>query len=364
MKTLKKRKKSSKEFKLFCKMGLYANLLFLGIFLSSLSYLGFDAMRQTYILADSKSPDEIKVLLSRDERRKLRSQNLQEPTWLLANSQVDQHFKQKFSTLNDSQRSLIDTLVQKEVIKFAFNINFFLNGDSKTSPEKAGVFAAMLGTLQVIFICMFLAVPLGIGAAIYLEEFAKANLLTQLIEICINNLAAIPSIIFGLLGLSVFINFFGVPRSSALVGGLTLALMSLPIIIVASKAALKSVDHNLKNAALALGLSKWQMIRGIVLPLATPMMITGSILALASAIGETAPLMLIGMIAFIPDSSASLSHPSTALPALIYNWASMPERAFLERAAAAIVVLLSLVFVLNFIAIFLRKYFQRKNYVS
>ncbi|TQR41295.1 phosphate ABC transporter permease PtsA [Campylobacter sp. MIT 12-8780] len=363
MKTLiKRRKKASKHFKFFCKAGLYINMFFLCIFISTLVYLGLPALKQNYILISAESNSSVIALLSRNERRQIRQNGLpQDQIWLLANAEVDQYAKQKFNKLDDTQKALVDTLIQNHLLEAKFNSNFFLSGDSKIAPEQSGILASVVGTLLCMFVCMVVAVPIGVAAAIYLEEFAPQNLLTHIIEVCINNLAGIPSIIFGLLGLALFINFFGVPRSSALVGGLTLAIMSLPIIIVATKAALKSVDVSMKNAALALGFTKWQMVKGIVLPLAMPMILTGSILALAQAIGETAPLMLIGMIAFIPDVASSLNQPTTVLPALIYNWASMPERAFLERAAAGILVLLGLLVILNLVAILLRKYFQGKQ---
>lgn len=362
---LKARRKGSKRFRQFCKAGLYINLFFLCIFLGSVGYLGFPALEQSYVLINKDSNQSVLNLLSRTEKRTLRLEggveNLNEPRWMLANAEADQYFKSKFNKLIDSEKELVDHLTHKGEFDAHFNVNFFLGTDSKSSPESSGVFASVVGTVLCMLVCMGVAVPVGVAAAIYLEEFAKQNIITDTIEICINNLAGIPSIIFGLLGLALFINFFGMPRSSALVGGLTLAIMSLPIIIVATKAALKSVDVNMKNAAYALGLTKWQMVSGIVLPLAAPMILTGSILALAQAIGETAPLMLIGMIAFIPDIASNLAEPTTVLPALIYNWASMPERAFLERAAAGILVLLGLVMMLNFTAIILRKYFQGKT---
>ncbi len=361
----KDRKQSSKRFKAFCKAGLYVNLFFLCVFLGSVSYLGLPALKQSYILVSKDSNQTLLNLLSRTEKRALRlqggAQNLAKAQWLLANAEADQYFKSKFNKLSDDEKALVDTLVQRGEFIAKFNANFFLGTDSKIAPESSGVLASVVGTVLCMLVCMGVAVPVGVAAAIYLEEFARQNALTSVIEVCINNLAGIPSIIFGLLGLALFINFFGLPRSSALVGGLTLAIMSLPIIIVSTKAALKSVDTGMKNAAYALGLTKWQMVSGIMLPLAAPMILTGSILALASAVGETAPLMLIGMIAFIPDIATNLAQPTTVLPALIYNWASMPERAFLERAAAGILVLLSLVVVLNLTAIMLRKYFQGKT---
>lgn len=217
----------------------------------------------------------------------------------------------------------------------------------------------MIGTVLTMLVTMVIAVPIGVMTAIYLEEFAPENRVTQFIEININNLAAIPSILFGLLGLAIFINFFGVPRSSALVGGMTLALMSLPVIIVSSKAALKAVPDSIRQAGFALGLTKWQIVRDHVLPLAMPGILTGSIISLAQAMGETAPLIMVGMIAFIPDASVSLMDASTVMPAQIFTWAGMPERAYIERTAAGILVLLAIMLSLNAIAIYLRKKYSR-----
>ena len=360
MKLFKKRKKASKAFKRICKIGLYINLVFLCVFVGSVAYIGFPAFKQTYIFVEPDRKNPAYDLLSRAEQRKIRTKQITEKSWLLANSEVDQYMKKNYNRLNEKERALVDTLMQKGDIKLKFNTNFFLNGDSK-SPENSGILSSVVGTLLCMIVCMVVSVPIGIGAAIYLEEFAKDNLLTRFIEVCINNLASIPSILFGLLGLGVFINLFGMPRSSALAGGLTLAIMSLPIIIVSTKAALKSVDVNMKNAAYALGMTKFQMIKGIILPLAMPMILTGSILSLAQAIGETAPLMIIGMIAFIPDVATSIFSPTSVLPAQIFTWSSMPERAYLERTAAGILVLLGLLMILNLSAVLLRKYFQGKN---
>ncbi|TXE85462.1 phosphate ABC transporter permease PstA [Campylobacter volucris] len=359
-KLFRKRKKDSKNFKRFCKMGLYINLIFLGIFLSSIFYLGLGAFKQTYIYTKADRNSIAYELLSRSEQRQIRANQAQGEGWFLANAEVDQYVKNNYHKLNESQIQLVNELMQKDQIQLKFNTNFFLNGDSK-SPENSGIFSSVVGTLLVMVVCMVVSIPIGVGAAIYLEEFAPQNLFTHFIEVCINNLASIPSILFGLLGLGVFINLFGMPRSSALVGGLTLAIMSLPIIIVSTKAALKSVDINMKNAAYALGMTKYQMIKGIMLPLAMPMILTGSILTLAGAIGETAPLMIIGMIAFIPDVATSIFSPTSVLPAQIFSWSAMPERAFLERTAAGILVLLGLLVILNLSAILLRKYFQGKN---
>lgn len=358
-KLFKKRQKASKSFKRLCKMGLYINLIFLCIFLASVLYLGMGAFKQSYIFVEANKNSPAYKLLSRAEQRKIRTGQITQKSWLLANAEVDQYMKKKYNRLSQEQRALVDNLVQKGEIKLQFNTHFFLNGDSK-SPEDSGILSSLVGTLLVMFVCMVVSVPLGVLSAIYLEEFAPQNIFTHFIEVCINNLASIPSILFGLLGLEVFINLFKMPRSSALVGGLTLAIMSLPIIIVSTKAALKSVDAHMKNAAYALGMTKVQMVKGIMLPLAMPMILTGSILALAQAIGETAPLMIIGMIAFIPDVATSILAPTSVLSAQIYSWSAMPERAFLERTAAGITVLLGLLVVLNLSAIFLRKYFQGK----
>lgn len=361
MKLYKKRKKNSKRFRLFCKLGLYINLAFLVLFLGSICYMGFPAFQQTYIQVTPQTSNNVIALLSKNEQRKIRIKGLSGNAWFLANAEVNQYMKKKFSRLKDDERKLIDSLIQSNQIDTRFDWSFFSNVDSKTSPEQSGVLAGIAGSILVILICMVVATPISIATAIYLEEFAPKNTLTYVIEVCINNLAGIPSIIFGLLGLGLFINFFGIPRSSALAGGLTLGIMSLPVIIIASKSALKSVDSNLRKAGLALGLTQWQVVKGIVLPMAMPTILTGSILALAQAIGETAPLMLIGMIAFIPDISTSIMQPTTVLPALIYNWANMPEKVFLEKAAAGIIVLLGLLVLLNLFAICLRKYFQGKQ---
>ncbi len=207
---------------------------------------------------------------------------------------------------------------------------------------------------------MSVSFPIGVMTAIYLEEFAQDNKFTQIIEVNINNLAAIPSILFGLLGLAIFINLFGMPRSSALVGGLTLALMTLPIIIVTARAALRSVPDSIRQAGYGLGLTKIQVVRDHVLPLAFPGIMTGSIIGLAQAMGETAPLIIVGMIAFIPDSPSSITEAATVMPAQIFTWAGMPERAYIEKTAMGILTLLTVLISLNAIAVYLRKRFETK----
>ena len=237
--------------------------------------------------------------------------------------------------------------------------NFFLNGDSREA-EQAGILGSIMGSLMVVFVTIALSLPIGVSAAIYLEEFAPKNRLTEIIEVNINNLAAVPSIIFGLLGLSVFLGIFGMPRSIPLVGGIVIALMSLPTIIIASRAAIRAVPPSIREAALGVGASHQQAVFHHVLPLAMPGIMTGTILAVASAIGETAPLLLIGMVAFIVDVPTGFFDTATVLPVQIYLWSDLPERAFEARTAAAIVVLLVIMMVLNALAIFLRKKFERR----
>jgi phosphate transport system permease protein len=240
-----------------------------------------------------------------------------------------------------------------------FNTAFFTSGDSR-EPELAGIGGAVLGSFYALLVTLLLSFPIGVAAAVYLEEFAPRNRWTDLIEVNINNLAAVPSIVFGLLGLAVFINFFGLPRSAPLVGGLVLTLMTLPTIIIASRAALKAVPPSIREAALGVGASKMQMVFHHVLPLAMPGMLTGAIIGMAQALGESAPLLMIGMVAFIVDLPQGFTDPATALPVQIYLWADSPERAFVERTSAAIMVLLAFLLTMNALAVILRKKFERR----
>ena len=254
---------------------------------------------------------------------------------------------------------MLEAMRSEGNVELRFNRLFFTTGDSKL-PEYAGIYAAIIGSIVTLFVTMLLAFPLGTMTAIYLEEFAKDSALNRFIEVNINNLAAIPSILFGLLGLSVFINLFGLPRSSPLVGGITLALMTLPIIIVSARAALRSVPDSIRHAGYGLGLTKLQVVTGHVLPIAMPGILTGSIIGLAQAMGETAPLIIIGMIAFIPEAPTSVVDSATVLPAQIFTWAGMPERAYVEKTAAGILVILGTLVVLNSLAIYLRKKYEIK----
>lgn len=283
----------------------------------------------------------------------------QEMRWVLADGEVDQYLKGHRHKLNDAQRALVDELKAEGRVELRFNTTFFTTGDSKM-PEASGILSAAVGTIMTMLVTLAIAFPIGVMTAVYLEEFAPDNRFTQLIEININNLAAIPSILFGLLGLAIFINVFGVPRSSPLVGGMTLALMTLPVIIIATRTALRSVPDSIRHAAFGVGCSRWQVVRDHVLPLAMPGIMTGSIIGLAQAMGETAPLIIVGMVAFIPDVSASFTEAATVLPAQVFTWAGEPEKAFVEKTAGGILVLLTILIFLNASAVILRKKFERR----
>ncbi len=266
---------------------------------------------------------------------------------------------EKTRRINDRQIAWGEALLQRQQVKKVFNSIFFTHADSR-EPERAGIAGAMVGSLLTLLATMLAAVPVGIFAAIYLEEFAPKNRFTGFIEVNINNLAAVPSIIFGLLGLAVFLNVFHMPRSAPLVGGLVLALMTLPVVIIAARAAIKAVPPSIREAALGIGASKMQTVFHHVLPLAAPGIMTGTIIGLARALGETAPLLMIGMVAFIAQIPRSITAPSTAMPVQIYLWASSAERAWEARTAAAIIVLIGLMIALNLAAVLLRHKFERR----
>ena len=261
--------------------------------------------------------------------------------------------------LKDNQIAWIDKLVEDQRIEKRFNTTFFTAGDSR-DPELAGIWGAAVGSFFTLLVTLALSFPIAVAAAVYLEEFAPRNRYTDIIEVNINNLAAVPSIVFGLLGLAVIINFFGLPRSAPLVGGLVLTLMTLPTIIIASRAALKSVPPSIREAALGIGASPMQTTLYHVLPLAMPGILTGTIIGMAQALGETAPLLMIGMVAFIVDIPTGVFDPSTVLPVQIYLWADSPERAFVEKTSAAIMVLLGFLITMNALAVILRKRFERR----
>lgn len=261
--------------------------------------------------------------------------------------------------LSDQQLAWIDALVADDMLRLRFNREFFGNGDSR-DPEQAGIRGALMGSLLTLLITLLLSFPIGVAAAVYLEEFAPRNRVTDIIEININNLAAVPSIVFGLLGLAVFIIFFGLPRSAPLVGGLVLTLLTLPTIIIASRAALKAVPPSIREAALGIGASKIQTVAHHVLPLAMPGMLTGTIIGMARALGESAPLLMIGMVAFIVDVPQGILDPATALPVQVFLWSDLPERGFVERTSGAIIVLLLFLLVMNATAVILRNRFEKR----
>ncbi len=262
----------------------------------------------------------------------------------------------KFS---DQEIVWIDELLTKGFISKDFNWIFATKGASR-EPEMAGIWGAVVGSFLTIIVTLALAFPLGVAAAIYLEEFAPKNKITTIIEVNINNLAAVPSIVFGLLGLAVFLNFFGLDRSAPYVGGMVLALMTLPTIIIASRAALRAVPPSIREAALGIGASKLQTVLHHVLPLAMPGIMTGTIIGLAQALGETAPLLMIGMVAFVVDIPGALNDPATVLPVQIFMWADFPEPAFEQRTSAAILVLLAFLILMNALAVIIRKRFERR----
>ena len=261
--------------------------------------------------------------------------------------------------VKDNQIAWFDALDNDGRVRRAFNTTLLTAGDSR-EPEQAGIWGAVVGSFLTLVVTLVLSFPVGVMAAVYLESFAPKNRWTDLIEVNINNLAAVPSIVFGLLGLAVFLNFFGMPRSAPLVGGTVLALMTLPTIIIAGRAALNAVPPSIREGALAMGASPLQAIGHHVLPLAMPGILTGTIIGMARALGETAPLLMIGMVAFIVDIPRSFTDPATVLPVQVFLWADAPERAFVEKTSAAILVLLAFLIVMNLAAVILRKKFERR----
>jgi len=272
---------------------------------------------------------------------------------------IDRHLPESDRRIKDNEIRWIETLEARGAVEKRFNTHFFTSGDSR-EPEQAGIWGAVVGSVYTLLITLVLTFPVGVLSAVYLEEFAPKNRWTDLIEVNINNLAAVPSIIFGLLGLAVFLGTFGLPRSAPLVGGMVLALMTLPTIIIAGRAALKAVPPSIREAALGIGASPLQVVTHHVLPLALPGIMTGTIIGMAQALGETAPLLMIGMVAFIVDIPGGITDPATVLPVQIYLWADSPERAFIEKTNGAIMVLLAFLIIMNALAVLLRKRFERQ----
>jgi len=327
-------------------------------------------------------PKAMAGILSKDAAAQLRDFVLDNPELIgtavefkfLTNSRVDGYMKGRVTrdsiandkSINAEQLDLVDALVADGALEKRFNIDFIIGADaSDARPEAAGMGVSMLGSLFMMLVVLALALPIGVAASIYLEEFAPKNLLTDIIEVNISNLAAVPSIVFGILGLAVFINYMHLPNSAPLVGGLVLTLMTLPTIIISTRASLKSVPPSIRDAALGVGASKMQSVFHHVLPLAAPGILTGTIIGLAQALGETAPLLLIGMVGFIasnpPDGIASgLMDPNSAMPAQIYEWAKRADPAFYERAWGGIIILLVFLITMNAIAVMLRRRFERR----
>lgn len=402
---LRKRYAAERRFRLYGIGAIALALLFLGFLFTSIIGNGHSAFQQSYIQLDvlidaeraqandyhgmikqalrDRFPDasgrrvkrELYRLISEGAEYDLRDQvevnpgwiGQSVPVWLTANDDIDMLNKgyidrevpESERRVTDRTIAWVDALAADGHLEKRFNTTFFTAGDSR-EPEMAGIWGAAVGSFYTLLVTLLLSFPVGVAAAIYLEEFAPQNRLTDLIEVNINNLAAVPSIVFGLLGLAVFINFFGLPRSAPLVGGLVLTLMTLPTIIIASRAALKSVPPSIREAALGVGASKVQMVFHHVLPLALPGMLTGTIIGMAQALGESAPLLMIGMVAFIVDIPQGFTDSATVLPVQIYLWADSPERAFVERTSAAIMVLLGFLILMNAAAVMLRKRFERK----
>jgi phosphate transport system permease protein len=314
-------------------------------------------------------------LVSQAARFELRERVLDDPAligtrdtvWLAASGDLDMFVKGQIPRdvpesdrrLSDRQIGWIDALDAAGAIETWFNSGFFSNGDSR-DPEMAGIWGAVVGSFYTLLVTLVLAFPIGVTTAIYLEEFAPKNRWTDLIEVNINNLAAVPSIIFGLLGLAIFLQLFHLPRSAPIVGGLTLMIMTLPTIIIATRVAIQAVPPSIREAAHGLGASPLQVVLHHVLPLAMPGILTGTIIGMARALGETAPLLMIGMVAFIVEVPGGPFDPSTVMPVQIFLWADRPERAFLEKTSAAILVLLVFLVLMNALAVYLRKRFENR----
>ena len=407
---LARRYRAERRFRRFGVAAIVSSLLFLLLLFVSIVGNGWSAFLQTYIrldvhfdpellhredLSTADYPGLVKQSLhalfpdvtGRNEKRSLyrlvsngaafqiRNMVMQDPgiigktasIWVPADDDIDMLEKGRIKRdvpeserrLTDQQLAWVDRFKQDGRIRKQFNTTFFTAGDSR-EPELAGIWGAAVGSFYTLVVTLLLSFPIGVASAVYLEEFAPRNRWTDLIEVNINNLAAVPSIVFGLLGLAVFLNFFGLPRSAPMVGGLVLTLMTLPTIIIAGRASLKSVPPSIREAALGVGASDMQTVVHHVLPLALPGMLTGTIIGMARALGETAPLLMIGMVAFIVDIPGGFTDPSTVLPVQIYLWADSPERAFMERTSAAIMVLLTFLITMNATAIILRKKFERR----
>ena len=342
----------------------------------------FETMVETTEITSDLKPKAMSDILSKGAEAQMRDAVLADPTLIgqtvtfdfLASGRVDGYLKGRVTrdsiandkNINAEQLDLVDQLRAADVLEKKFNLAFITGADSSDArPEAAGFGVSMVGSLAMMLVVLALALPIGVAASIYLEEFAPKNLITDIIEVNISNLAAVPSIVFGILGLAVFINYMHLPNSAPLVGGLVLTLMTLPTIIISTRASLKSVPPSIRDAALGVGASKMQSVFHHVLPLAAPGILTGTIIGLAQALGETAPLLLIGMVGFIasnpPESIAEgLMSPNSAMPAQIYEWAKRADPAFYERAWGGIIILLVFLVTMNTVAVILRRRFERR----
>ena len=416
---MKRRNAAERRFRAYGLTAIGVGVLALVILLTSVLANGLGAFRQTFVtmpmtltadqIADAEASmlktgkykgfiqsafaeglaergvevdlDVAQSLLSDDAPGQLRNFVLANPDVIgaertydfLANGRIDGYFKgrvslasaERDSNVSPEQLQAAEALANAGVMETRFNWRFITSPDaSDTRPEAAGLGVAILGSAYMMLVVLVLALPIGVAASIYLEEFAPKNRFTDLIEVNISNLAAVPSIVFGILGLAIFINFAGLPQSAPIVGGLVLTLMTLPTIIIATRSALKAVPPSIRDAALGVGASKLQSVFHHVLPLAAPGILTGTIIGLAQALGETAPLLLIGMVAFVveyPDAPPDgLFDPASALPVQVYNWTQRSDPAFVERASGAIIVLLAFLLVMNIAAILLRRRFERR----
>jgi phosphate transport system permease protein len=408
--SLKRRHRAERNFKRFGLGAIFLGLSFVAILFVNIVSNGYSAFMATHIALDvtfdaeyidknaiadgnfrklsrnalseefsevsgRQNKRELYQMISSSAEYALRDMVLADPSligqtkriWLLADDEIDMAVKGIFTrdvpenerVVSNQEFAWLDKLTAEGRVEKFFNWSFFTNGDSR-EPEQAGIGGAIVGSFYTLLVTLVLSFPIGVAAAVYLEEFAPKNKLTDIIEVNINNLAAVPSIVFGLLGLAVFINLFGLPRSAPLVGGLVLTLMTLPTIIIASRAALKSVPPSIREAALGVGASKMQMVTHHVLPLAMPGMLTGTIIGMAQALGESAPLLMIGMVAFIVNIPGGPVDPSTVLPVQVFLWSDSPERELVERTSAAIMVLLGFLVLMNILAVVLRRRFERR----
>lgn len=407
---LKRRHRAEKRFKYYGLLAVILSFVFLGILMTNIVSRGYSAfVKTTLTIPVNFSHDIINVdepekadysilvrealkarfpdatdrqslmslygLVSKGAAIELRDAVLADPSLVgtimdmevTASADVDMFEKGYISAdtpperrrIKDKQIAWIASLEQQDMVHTRFNGTFFTAGDSR-EPEQAGVLGSLIGSLLTVAVCMALAAPLAVMTAVYLEEFAPKNKLTDAIEVNINNLAAVPSIVFGLLGLAIYLAFFNLPRSSSLVAGLTLALMAMPTIVITTRNALKAVPPSIKDGAMALGASPIQVMWHHTLPLAMPGVMTGCILAIARVLGETAPLLMIGMVAFVADIPHGFLDPATVMPVQIFLWSDSPELAFIEKTSAAIMVLLVFLIALNAIAVYLRKKYEHR----